>query len=103
MMKNQKGTSLVSVIVSFAVLMIVVLLLQVSISASGRYTVKADEIWKQVTEAENKYTNGDTADPGVVINHLMMKNGSVSVDWGEIAVKKTDTAYEMYYAEETAP
>lgn len=56
-MKNQRGTSLVSVIVSFAVMMIVLLLLQVSITASGRYTARADELWRQASTAENKYVN----------------------------------------------
>lgn len=58
-MKNQKGTSLVSVIVSFAVLMIVMLLLQVSITASGRYAARAEEIWEAAAEAENRYINSD--------------------------------------------
>lgn len=56
-MKDQRGTSLVSVIVSFAVMMIVLLLLQVSITASGRYAARADELWKEAAEAENKYVN----------------------------------------------
>lgn len=100
-MKDQRGTSLVSVIVSFAVLMIVVLLLQVSISASGRYAARANEVWKQVTTAENYYTNGEAVElPAVTIK--MQTGAGTSEEWGTLKImetKTTDTDYIIYYVE----
>ncbi|MBD5551834.1 MAG: hypothetical protein HDQ96_11785 [Lachnospiraceae bacterium] len=100
-MKNQKGTSLVSVIVSFAVLMVVMLLLQVSITASGRYAAEADKVWKQVTAAENHYTNGEgTSLSGGTGVSIEMQLGGTTEDWGTLTIKETDTSdteYKMYY------
>lgn len=103
-MKDQKGTSLVSVIVSFAVLMIVVLLLQVSISASGRYAARANEVWDQVTKAENHYTNEET---GASFDNIEIKMQTGEV-WGTLNIRATrttdesgavDTDYIIYYVE----
>lgn len=84
-MKNQRGTSLVSVIVSFAVMMIVLLLLQISITASGRYAARADERWKQAVEAENKYINDDAdvkRSTEYMISLVMKSKTGVSEEWG---------------------
>lgn len=97
MMRNQKGTSLVSVIVSFAVLMVVLLLLQISITASGRYAARADEVWQKAVDAENKYVNGDgskKADMG-----LTMKSDKGNTEfWGSMEIWKTDDGEaDIYY------
>lgn len=98
MMKDQKGTSLVSVIVSFAMLMIVMLLLQVSISASGRYAAEADKVWGQAVTAENQYTNGEgnLVAPDV---EFKMKSAEGGEEWGKftLTIKETNTEYNMYY------
>ena len=102
-MKNQKGTSLVSVIVSFAVLMVVMLLLQVSITASGRYAAEADKVWKRAAEAENQYTNGGgtSLSGGTGVSIKMRLGEREPEDWGTITIKETntDTEYKMYYVE----
>lgn len=102
MMKDQKGTSLVSVIVSFAMLMVVMLLLQVSISASGRYAAEADKVWKQAVTAENHYTNGEANPLSDKTAQVKMESGGVWEDWGTFTIKETDTSdteYKMYYVE----
>lgn len=102
MMKDQKGTSLVSVIVSFAMLMVVMLLLQVSLSASRRYAAEADKVWKQVTTAENHYTNGEANPHSDKTAQIKMENGGVWEDWGTLTIKETDTSdteCKMYYVE----
>lgn len=100
-MKNQKGTSLVSVIVSFAVLMIVMLLLQVSITASGRYAARAEELWSEAAAAERRYINSD--DPAnldkqangndwVQMTPLMMEGKEGVETWGggvPVKIKRT--------------
>lgn len=102
-MKDQKGTSLVSVIVSFMVLMIVLLLLQVSITASGRYAARADEIWKQAAEAERHYIN-DKYGSGEINLSLKMKPGTGDEErWGNIYIRVTDAdagdTVRIYYIE----
>lgn len=100
MMKDQKGTSLVSVIVSFAMLMIVMLLLQVSLSASGRYAAEADKAWGQAVTAENQYTNGEgnLVAPDVEFK-IKMKSAEEWEEWGTLTIKETNTEYNMYYVE----
>lgn len=92
-MKNQRGSSLVSVVVSFAVLMIVLLLLQVSITASGRYAARAEEIWKQAVQAENNYVNGvkqTYTDKGHFAQvGLVMVSDSGEESWGNIFIDVT--------------
>lgn len=108
-MKNQKGTSLVSVIVSFAVMMIVLLLLQVSITASGRYTAEADELWKRAASAENKYVNDIPSSEGGEVEKagnidIVMESGAAGADrevWGNIEKWQTTSddpdGFKIYY------
>lgn len=108
-MKNQRGTSLVSVIVSFAVMMIVLLLLQVSITAGGRYAARAKEVWRQAAEAENKYVN-DELDTGVKkpsnyqIDLVMIpESGGEGEPWGMMEKRETipepddPDGFKIYY------
>lgn len=106
-MKDQKGSSLVSVIVSFAVLMIVLLLLQVSITASGRYAARADEIWEQAVQAENNYVNGireEYSGQGYFRTvTLKMQSEDGEENWGTIYIDKTKKdpdgqELQFYYA-----
>lgn len=107
-MKDQRGTSLVSVIVSFAVMMIVLLLLQVSITASGRYAARADELWKQAAEAENRYVNdlnGATVEqaPDHMIGLVMVSETGEEEGWGHMDKWQTKTdagdpdGFRIYY------
>lgn len=102
-MKNQKGTSLVSVIVSFAVLMIVLLLLQVSITASGRYAARAREVWEEAVTAENRYVNGNIDDGSKMDVSLEMQSvgGEITEAWGRMEMVQTATDAEqelkLYY------
>lgn len=102
-MKDQKGSSLVSVIVSFAVLMIVLLLLQVSITASGRYAARADEIWEQAVQAENNYVNGIREESHFRMVVLKMQSEDGEENWGTIYIDKTKKdpdgqELQFYYA-----
>lgn len=106
-MKDQKGSSLVSVIVSFAVLMIVLLLLQVSITASGRYAARANEIWKQAVQAENNYVNGVREEYPDRAHYrqvgLTMVSDSGEESWGNIYIDVTKKdpdgqTLQYYYA-----
>lgn len=114
-MRDQKGTSLVSVIVSFAVMMIVLLLLQVAITASGRYTARADEFWKQAVEAENKYVNDIPSSVGggvdrsedYMISLIMIpeKSGEANEEgWGSMEKWQTTSddpnGFKIYYLKE---
>lgn len=117
-MKDQKGTSLVSVIVSFAVMMIVLLLLQVSITASGRYADRADELWKEAAEAENKYINdipsnvegGGVEKPSdsMILQMIPAKGGSKEA-WGRMEKWQTipdpddPDGFTIYYLKEEPP
>lgn len=108
-MKDQRGTSLVSVIVSFAVMMIVLLLLQVSITASGRYAARADELWKQAAEAENKYVNdipsfeaGGGVEEVIDISLVMIPEaGGAHEEWGTMEKWQTTSdgpdGFKIYY------
>lgn len=108
-MKNQKGTSLVSVIVSFAVLMIVLLLLQVSITASGRYAARAKDIWEEVVTAENRYVNGDCsiAPTDIIKVGLVMEfvgESGKTEQWGRMEMVQTrtdaDQSQKLYYVKQ---
>ncbi|POP33538.1 hypothetical protein C3B58_06995 [Lactonifactor longoviformis] len=59
MIQNKKGTTLVSVIVSFAILMIIILLFSRSVTLSLNLSKKADKILQETTEAVNTYYTGD--------------------------------------------
>lgn len=101
-MKDQRGTSLVSVIVSFAVLMIVLLLLQVSITASGRYAARADELWKEAVSAENKYVNdgGKRATSFMIGLNMIPAAGGSKEAWGEMEKWQTSDdpdEFKIYY------
>ena len=61
MIQNKKGTTLVSVIVSFAILMIVILLFSRSVTLSLNLSQKADKILQETTEAVNTYYTGTNA------------------------------------------
>ena len=95
-MKNQKGTSLVSVIVSFAVLMIVLLLLQISITASGRYTARADDVWQKAAEAENHYVNDEGSKVTNVALVMKLDKGGTE-PWGNMEIWKTDDGKASIY------
>lgn len=106
-MKDQKGTSLVSVIVSFAVMMIVLLLLQVSIMASGRYAARADSVWKRAAEADRKYVDDDPdAEPKEVekrseVGLAMATEAGSTEFWGRMEKWRTTAKdpedFQIYY------
>lgn len=107
-MKDQKGTSLVSVIVSFAVLMIVLLLLQVSITASGRYGAEAEKVRREAAKAENRYINSDdpaNVESGPVASVvLQMQNGEKKERWGYMVIRGTkkessEESIQIYFVE----
>ena len=101
-MKDQRGTSLVSVIGSFAVLMIVLLLLQVSITASGRYAAHADEVWMEAVQAENDYVNNNYDDSYMGSGGWDLSLKTTSGErWGSMKIRRTakgsEDSLQIYY------
>lgn len=102
MIQNKKGTTLVSVIVSFAILMIVILLFSRSVTLSLNLSQKADKILQETTEAVNTYYTGTNVQATPCILNMTEDGGSGS----SIAVKlnpefcgknSVDTDKVIYY------
>lgn len=83
MKKHVEGTTLVSVIVSFAILMMIVVMFSRFVTLSLKFSQKADSIIKETTEAVNTYYTGDNMQSEACILNLQEEGSRES----PIAVK----------------
>ncbi|WP_343246439.1 prepilin-type N-terminal cleavage/methylation domain-containing protein [Diplocloster hominis] len=95
MRKNQEGSTLVEVLVSFSILMLCMAMMWQSVVFSGNLSQKAEEIWKKTEAASNAYYTGQDGD------HQRIHVSMFGEDMGEadMGVTKTDQPADrqIYY------
>ncbi|MBU9725427.1 prepilin-type N-terminal cleavage/methylation domain-containing protein [Diplocloster modestus] len=95
MRKNQEGSTLVEVLVSFSILMLCMAMMWQSVVFSGKLSQKAEEIWKKTEAASNAYYTGQDG------MHQTVRVNMFGEDMGEadLGVTKTDQPADrqIYY------